>query len=145
MDVVADRLLDVGVFSRLHRPDTGQCMPVVRRCAGNDIKVFVIERFPHIGNGFRTELLSLFNHVGRPCGLCRVRIADVEDFGARVLDKFGNVTPGSTAAASDHHNSESFVRAERAPLGARFGSGHRRAESREGRGGEDRITQKRSS
>ena len=41
-DVVADRLLDVDVLARLHRPDGGQRVPVVRRGDADDVDRCVV-------------------------------------------------------------------------------------------------------
>ena len=55
--VVADRLLDVNVFTGLHGPDRGQGVPVVSGGDGDRVNLLVLEDAPHIGTEFESTVV----------------------------------------------------------------------------------------
>ena len=144
VDVVADRLFNIGVFPRLHRPDAAERVPVVRGRAADDIDVFVVEPLAHIAYFGRTDSGLIFNGIGNPGACRRIGIADAENARAAVGEIFGSVIASAAAAADDHH-AERFIRSELTALRTDSFRSRHGTENGGGRRGDRGVAQELSS
>src|SRR5581483_4600231 len=78
-NVVADRLLDVDIFARLHRPDRGQRVPVVRRSDRDDIYVCIFEQAAYVLYSFRRGPVPVRDGLLRFRDDALIHVADGDD------------------------------------------------------------------
>ena len=121
-DVVADRFLDVDVFSGLAGPNHHQRVPVIGRGDGHGIHVTVVEHAPEIGFGLRVsaELLLHDRQGAREMPFVdvhHVRDANVGDAGETMVVILAAAPVGPrrmalvVAAKADDRDVDGLVRA----------------------------------
>ena len=113
MDVVGDRLFEIAVFAGLHRPDATKSMGMVGSGVADDVDRRVVERFTHIFDEFRLLAALFFGDLVAFRFAGRIGIANVQNFGLRVVHPLFAVGPPAATTDADHANAQLVVRADR--------------------------------
>ena len=135
-EVMPERLLDVGVFPRLDRPDAGEEVPVVRGRDRDRIDRLVLEQLPQVlvvDRFLPRRLLDLGDRGGDDV---LVRVADRRDLHVRQREPAAHVDH-ALAVDADDGDADFVVGADPA---ARFGR-ERGQTAGQGRGGEKGLLQ----
>src|SRR5262249_14950754 len=78
-DVVADRLLDINVLARLHGPDGGQRVPVIRRRDADGVDRFIVHDAPQILHDARLGALAFHGELHRGTDHGGIDVAKMRD------------------------------------------------------------------
>ena len=102
-NVVADGFFNVDVFSRLHRPNGGKAVPVVRRSDRDAVDVFFLHDFSQISNENRTFARSFFNLIAAVVAGFFVAVADIGNLNVAASDVPVDVVAAASANADNRH------------------------------------------
>src|SRR6185503_18614885 len=136
--VVAERLLDIGVLPGLDRPDARQAVPVVRRRHGDRVDRLVFEKLAEILVVHRLLAGLLLRLVHRRGDDVLIGIADRRDLD---VAQFRPATDMDAALPvdADDGDTDALVGARLRPWGAGFGGQARPKRGARGGGGKERL------